>query len=94
MHCFSCNAVTALAAGERVGFRDCCDHCGADLHACRNCVYHEPSSYNECREPNTERVADRERANRCEYFSPSSEEGGSSDGRSQSLSALDELFKK
>jgi hypothetical protein len=94
MHCFACNAVHELASGERVGFRDCCTHCGADLHACLNCALHDPSAYNECREPNTERVSDRERANRCDYFTPTDSEGGDGSVREGSLSALDSLFKK
>lgn len=94
MHCFACNAETPLAAGEQLGFRDECGHCGGDLHCCRNCRHHDPSAYNECREPNSERVSDRERGNRCDYFNASEREGGSDDGRQQALSNLDDLFKK
>ena len=94
MHCSACNAEVSLAAGERIGFRDECSRCGADLHTCKNCIHHDPSAYNECREPNSERVSDRERGNRCDYFSPSQREGGSDDSREQALSDLDGLFKK
>ena len=94
MRCFGCNAETSLAAGERVGFRDTCERCGADLHACRNCSHHDPSAYNECREPQAERVSDRDRANRCDYFTPGDAEGGSDTGRQDAISDLDALFKK
>ena len=94
MHCSACNAEVPLAAGERIGFRDECSRCGADVHTCKNCVHHDPSAYNECREPNSERVSDRERGNRCDYFSPSGREGGSDDQREQALSGLDALFRK
>lgn len=94
MHCFACNAVHELASGERIGFRDTCIKCSVDLHVCRNCVHHDPSAYNECRESSSERVAERERANRCEYFSPGSAEGGDGSAREESLVALDGLFKK
>ena len=95
MRCAACNAGIALAAGERVGFRDTCERCDADLHACLNCAHHDPSAYNECREPNTERVADRERANRCDWFSPTDAEGGGADSRgAEQRNALDALFKK
>jgi hypothetical protein len=57
-------------------------------------VHHDPSAYNECRESNAERVSDRERANRCDYFSPTDAEGGDGSAREGSLSALDSLFKK
>lgn len=95
MRCFACNAEIPLAAGERVGFRDTCAACGADVHACRNCVHHDPSAYNECREPNAERVGDRERSNRCDYFAPG---GGGDDAVARAQSAarseLEKLFKK
>jgi hypothetical protein len=70
MHCGACQTGVSIAAGERVGFRDACDHCGADLHVCLNCSHHDRSAYNECREASAERVADRDRANRCEWFRP------------------------
>ncbi len=95
MHCFACNQGVELPAGERVGFRDECPGCDADLHVCRNCVHHDPSAYNECRESSAERVSDRERANRCDYFSPGERESGAQAGRQgKSLSDLDALFKK
>ena len=94
MHCSACNAETPLSAGERIGFRDECSRCGSDLHTCKNCVHHDATAYNECREPNSERVSDRERANRCDYFSPSEREGGSDDSQKGALSELDALFKK
>lgn len=94
MRCFSCGRETVLAAGERVGFRDACD-CGADLHVCRNCVHHDPAAYNECREPQAERVRDRDRANRCEWFQPGGGAGAvAADPRQDARSALDRLFKK
>ena len=94
MRCSSCNASRELASGERIGFRDCCDGCGADLHTCVNCLLHDPSAYNECRESSSERVSDRERSNRCEYFAPSDAEGGSGEERAVALSDLEGLFKK
>ena len=94
MHCFVCNSVHELASGERIGFRDTCVKCGADLHVCRTCVHHDPSAYNECRESSSERVSERERANRCDYFSPGSAEGGGGSPRDESRAALEALFKK
>lgn len=82
-----------LAAGDRVGFRDTCDGCGADLHTCRQCRHHDVSAYNECRESSAERVADRDRANRCEWFAPG-DGGGAGEGREGALSDLEALFKK
>jgi hypothetical protein len=95
MNCFACNATVELGPGDRIGFRDCCPSCDADLHTCRNCAHHDPSSYNECRESSAEWVSDRERANRCDYFTPGQREGGAASAqRSKALGDLESLFKK
>ena len=94
MRCHACNNEVELASGERVGFRDACHHCNADLHSCLNCAFHDPSAYNECRESNAERVADRAAANRCDYFEPGGGEGGAGEASTAALSDLDALFKK
>ena len=85
----------SLGSGDRVAFRDECASCGVDLHACRQCLHHDPGAYNECREPNSERVSDRERANRCDWFAPNEAGAGeASSARQTSLDALEDLFKK
>lgn len=95
MRCFACDAELEIASGERIGYRDSCEACGADLHACRNCAHHDPSAYNQCREPNAERVLDSERGNRCDYFAPGSARGGGAEAaRSAAKGALEALFKK
>jgi len=78
-----------------VGFRQVCDACGADLHSCRNCQHHDPGAHNECREPSSEWVGDRERANHCEYFAPSDRGGGQAAREAAAArSQLESLFKK
>jgi hypothetical protein len=95
VQCFACGASRELASGERIGFRDCCEACGVDLHVCRNCVHHDPSAYNECRESSAERVGDRERANRCDYFAPGDRvSAGEGRGPERTRDALEALFKK
>lgn len=95
MQCFACGAAIEVAPGERIGFRDDCPGCGADLHVCRNCVHHDPGAYNECRESSAEWVRDRERANRCEYFAPGERAGGeAATTADRARSRLDDLFKK
>ncbi len=94
MHCGACGTAIEFGSGERVGFRDACPSCHGDLHACRNCAHHDPGAYNECREPSAERVADRERANRCEWFAPrTGAPVPSRDPQASAHAALDSLFK-
>ena len=94
MQCSACRFEIPLAAGETVGYRDTCERCDADLHACSNCAHHDASVYNECREPSAERILDRERANRCEWFRPSSADAFAEEAKKSSMSELEALFKK
>lgn len=47
-----------------------CLSCRAELHVCRLCEFYDPSVAEACREPMTEEVKDKTRANFCEYFYP------------------------
>ena len=94
MHCHACDAEHVLGPGERIGFRDDCERCGADLHACVNCKHYDPGSYNECRESGAERVLNKSRANRCDWFAAGDAGGGEGSARDPALSDLENLFKK
>ena len=95
MHCAACGQEIALSSGERLGFREECARCGADLPTCKNCSHYDPGAYNHCWEPNSERVADRERQNRCDGFASSLGRGGDRENsQDQALKDLGDLFKK
>src|SRR5215469_10401072 len=68
MNCFHCGR--AVEVKERVGFRDTCTACDRPLHACLNCEFYDRSYNNQCREPQAERVVDKDRFNFCEFFAP------------------------
>ncbi len=84
----------AFEVRERVGFREECEGCGADLHVCLNCDFHDPGAHNECRESQADPVAEKARANRCEWFRPSSPGRPTTAPKPDPKSALDALFKK
>ncbi len=80
----------------RWGGRRPCLRCGADLHVCLNCSFYSPGAYNECREPQAERVVDKKRSNFCDFF-VFADDGGRKEGaakKEDSRSRLDALFKK
>jgi hypothetical protein len=91
--CFKCNAEVSVTTNQQVGFKESCQRCASDLHACRNCIFYDISSYNECRETSAERVVDKEKANYCDYFKFA--EGSSSRTKAQDdpRKKLDDLFK-
>ena len=94
MTCHACGHEIAAGAGVRVGFRDSCDGCGADLHVCLGCAHHDAGAYNECRESSAERVLDKDRANRCEWFTPGGQAAEAAEVRARTRSEVDRLFKK
>ena len=90
--CHACGAKNET--GERVGRRDTCVKCNADLHVCLNCGFYDFKAYNECREPQADRVLEKDRSNFCDYFSAG---GSGSKGMKQEDDAkkkLENLFKK
>ena len=98
LDCWHCGAATEVK--ERVEFRQVCGKCDRPVHVCRNCRFYDPSYHNQCRETQAELVADKERANFCEYFAPPDASGArraGASGRSPVQSTrerLDALFRK
>ncbi len=91
MTCARCGA--ALPDGP-VSRRDACPSCRADLHACVQCEFYAPGAYNDCREPQAERVIDKERSNFCDYFRPGGGAPSPEAARLDAKARLDALFKK
>jgi len=90
--CWNCGrALSALDYGRE----NTCPGCGKSTRACRNCRFFAPGRANECLEPMVERVVDKQMANYCEYFVPSSETGsGVGPSRDEVLrNAAENLFK-
>lgn len=94
IECFSCHKKFDVA--ERVSIREVCPHCDADAHVCKNCTFYDPKVYNECREPQADRIQVKDRANRCDYFQPRAEgTGGTAVDKAKALKdAAEALFKK
>lgn len=73
-----------------------CDRCRADVHVCRNCKFYDPKAYNECHEPQAERVVEKDRRNRCDFFVLAIGPLGSSNVDAEKAAAkkkLEDLFK-
>lgn len=93
--CFKCGK--ELSFGSNVGFKESCPGCDSDVHCCRNCKFYNLSAYNNCAEPQADRVVDKEKANFCDYFRPSGTKGVGGfgvDSVTKAKSSLDDLFKK
>jgi hypothetical protein len=64
--CHSCGKDVEVK--KDLGRKETCPFCRADLRCCLNCTFHDPASYNACRESQAERVLEKDRSNFCEYF--------------------------
>ena len=87
-----------LGSGSKVGRREACPKCSADLHCCLNCAFYDPHAHNQCRETQAEWVRYKEEANYCDYFRPLLAEGRGAAGKASSSAEevrkkLDNLFK-
>ncbi len=51
--------------------RDECPECSVDLHVCRMCEQFDASVQRQCREDGAEEQKEKDRANFCDWFSPS-----------------------
>jgi hypothetical protein len=70
-----------------------CKACGAELHVCRLCEFHDTAVAKSCREPVAEEVKDKTRSNFCDYFSPRPHAySATGDAASNARSELESLF--
>ncbi len=95
MNCPLCGA--KLDVPLPIGRRDICPSCKADLHTCRCCTHYERGAHNDCREPQADRVVDKEASNFCDYFQLTPKAGSAAAGPSskdKAKAALEALFKK
>ena len=96
LYCFSCSKKLDLNHGQKIVKNEECPYCYASLHSCRMCHYYEPQAYNQCREPNAERIVEKEKANYCDFYLVKTETGKASQNKSKSdlLAQAEALFKK
>ncbi len=85
-----------LDAGDRVPRAATCLHCGSYLHCCLNCAFYDPHAHNQCREPQSEYVSDREKGNFCDFFTfrGPGPNGKRQEEDTKARKAWEELFKK
>jgi hypothetical protein len=75
--------------------REECSQCHCDQHVCKMCVHYDSASRTSCLEERAEYIVDHERANFCDYFSPSNAvfNGGTSQKQQEAKARLTALFE-
>ena len=91
--CFNCKKELQFKEAK-VGLREECLHCGADVHACKNCEFYDPKAYNECRESSADVVREKDRANFCDYFQITTRGAMAEDPAAKLRAAAEAWFKK
>jgi len=92
--CHACRR--PVAVGKPLSRTAVCPNCRVDLHCCRNCRFHDRTVHNQCRETQAEWVADKAKANFCDYFVFAEATGrpAAGGGAETVRKKLDDLFKK
>lgn len=92
VQCFQCRQ--ELKFIDKIGLREECIHCRADVHVCKNCEFYDPVAYNECRESSAEVTREKERSNFCDYFMPRAKGLDQKSKADELKAAAEALFKK
>ena len=93
------NCASEIQLIDQIQVTDKCNHCGTDLHTCRNCLNFDPAALNECVKTVESRVTDKSSNNLCPLFEAKSliEKKGSGAGSKSvdsNRQAFLDLFKK
>lgn len=90
-YCWKCHK--ELPFETRIRRSEQCPWCGAELHCCMACRFHDVTAHNECTEVGTFEVGDRDRANFCNEFQFKEGEHGRDDEADRAKEKLKDLFK-
>ena len=84
---------------EPIGRSSRCADCGKDIRSCRSCRFFLSGAKGDCSEAKAEPVADKERANFCDWFSLDAKYRGKTAGHAKDMekansakAAFDNLF--
>jgi hypothetical protein len=83
-----------IVSKDRIGRRDTCPSCEADLRCCLNCTFYDTRYANACREPNADPVLDKGAGNFCEFFTFAEHRQQQQSTTTDARARLEALFKK
>lgn len=64
--CHSCKRELEITG--KIARKEVCPFCRVDLYCCLNCRFYDKIASKECREPVSEIVKEKQKANYCDYF--------------------------
>jgi len=89
--CANCGAVYTAPVYRNT----LCPSCEKELKTCRNCRHFAPGAANDCREPVSEPILEKDRANFCDWFTPAEDAWSAkteNSSKADSKAAFDRLF--
>ncbi len=90
--CYKCGEVTSK--DRKIWHLEVCENCNSYLHVCLNCKFYDPQASKQCREPEADKIADKDKSNYCEYFEPGKNKSvGKQERAEDAKKKLDDLFK-
>ncbi|MCX7944541.1 MAG: hypothetical protein N2746_08545 [Deltaproteobacteria bacterium] len=92
LQCYFCKKDVTF--DTKIYIRDECPFCKRDLHICLNCEFFDEGAHHQCKEPQAEYVVDKEKANVCDFFQPSTGRKSDFNKKDEVKKRLEELFKK
>lgn len=90
--CHQCKREIVLTV--KTGRRDECPFCNADIHCCLNCTFYDRTASKQCREPMTELMKEKNKANYCDYFQFAERLLENQAVAEKARKELDDLFKR
>ncbi len=90
--CYNCSS--AIQFEGQISRTLTCQNCSCNVKCCLNCTFYEPNAYNECREPQAERITNKELANFCSFFEPNPQPRAFDSKKEAARKKLEELFRK
>lgn len=72
--CYFCGG--ELKIERTVSRQEICPRCHRDVRCCLNCALYDAGASNQCREPQSEAIRERDQSNFCDFFVCNHSEGG------------------
>lgn len=92
VNCYKCGSELDLTINKDVPRSEECHHCFVNIRCCKMCSFFDTKAYNECREPTSDRIVDKEKSNFCDHYKVGSNLV-KTDEKSDLLQKANSLFK-
>lgn len=90
----TCHSCGTTLTRHLLGREEVCPGCRRDTRVCLNCKNYERGRNNDCKEPQADRVVNKDKSNFCDFFMPGRAGTAANDSAAKARAAAEALFKK